>query len=409
MKKWITIVLVAVLLSLIGVKVYIKILDQRGDYLGGKRGKPVAVELSKVRRQTIKDRGVFTGSLKAKTRFLLASKISGRLEHLMVNIGDVLKYGQLVAILDDNEYQQQLEQAKALLEVAKANSRAAFQSMVISSRELNRVKSLKIRNIATTSELDTAKAANTLKKVANEVAKAQLNEKEAAFKLAQIRLSYTRINAKWRDKRSRLIVGERFVDEGTLLSINTPIVSIIDISSLVAVIHVTESDYYKLKIGQRVSVTAEVIKNRKMKGRVTRIAPVIKETSREAMVEIKVDNPGRVLKPGLFIRAEIEFAAHRKATVVPQSAIVKRNGITGVFLADLKDVKVRFIQITTGIIDKGMVEVLEPKISGEVVTIGHHLLEEGSKILVPDLKQKNPSKKQQGKSKVQTVKNNLRG
>jgi len=408
MKKWITLVVLVILLSLVGAKVYLKILDQGGGKFGGKKGKPVAVELSKVRRQMIRDVGAFTGSLKPKTRFLLASKISGRLERLMVNFGDVVKYGQLVALLDDSEYQQQLQQARALLEVAKANSRAAFQSMAISSRELSRVRSLKTRNIATISELDSAKTAYTLKKVDNEVAKAQLNEKKAAFKLAQIRLSYTRINAKWRDKKSRVFVGERFVDEGTLLNINTPIVSLIDISSLVAVIHVTESDYYKLKVGQQVSVTAEAIKNRKMKGKVTRIAPMIKETSREAMVEIKVNNPGTILKPGLFIRAEIVFAAHRKATVVPQSAIVKRNAITGVFLVDMKESKVRFIQITSGIINKGMVEILSPKISGEVVTLGHHLLEEGSKILIPARKGKSP-KKRPGKGKNQKTKTSQGG
>jgi RND family efflux transporter MFP subunit len=386
MKKWITIILLAVFLSLVGVKVYMKILEQGGGYSAGKRGKPVAVELARVRSKTIRDISEFTGSLKPRNRFLLAAKIPGRLQQLKVNIGDKLTYGQLVAVLDDHEYQQQLEQARALLEVARANSRAAFQSVTISTRELSRVKSLRSSNISTVSELDTARDSFALKKVAYEVAKAQLSEKKASFKLAQIRLSYTRIHAQSRNKRARLIVGERFVDEGTLLSINTPIVSLIDISSLVAVIHVTERDYYKLKVGQPVNVTAEAIRNRTMKGRITRIAPVIKESSREATVEIEVSNPGEILKPGLFIRAEIEFAAHYNAVVIPQSALVKRNGVTGVFRADLAENKARFIRIEQGISNNGLVEVLAPRLSGEVITIGHHLLEEGSKILVPNRK-----------------------
>ncbi len=335
---------------------------------------------------TIRDISEFTGSLKPRNRFLLAAKIPGRLQQLKVNIGDKLTYGQLVAVLDDHEYQQQMEQARALLEVARANSRAAFQSVTISTRELSRVKSLRTSNISTVSELDTARDSFSLKKVAYEVAKAQLAEKKASFKLAQIRLSFTRIHAQWRNKRAHLIVGERFVDEGTLLSINTPIVSLIDISSLVAVIHVTERDYYKLKVGQPVNITAEAIRNRTMKGRITRIAPVIKESSREATVEIEVSNPGEILKPGLFIRAEIEFAAHHNAVVIPQSTLVKRNGVTGVFRADLAENKARFIRIKQGISNNGLVEVLTPKLSGDVITIGHHLLEEGSKILVPNRK-----------------------
>jgi len=405
MKKWITIILLTVFLSLVGVKVYQKILEQGGGYVAGKRGKPVAVELAKVKRKTIRDIGEFTGSLKPRSRFLLAAKIPGRLQRLKVDIGDKLTYGQLVAVLDDHEYQQQLEQARALLEVARANSRSAFQSVTISTRELSRVKSLRSSNITTVSELDTARDSFTLKKVAHEVAKAQLAEKKASFKLAQIRLSYTRIHAQWQNKRARLIVGERFVDEGTLLSINTPIVSLIDISSLVAVIHVTERDYYKLKVGQPVNITTEAISNRTMKGQITRIAPVIKESSREATVEIEVSNPGEVLKPGLFIRAEIEFAAHRNAVVVPQSALVTRNGVTGVFRADLAENKARFIRIKQGIINNGLVEVLAPKLSGDVITIGHHLLEEGSKILVPNQK----SNSRPGKNGTHAVKKRPQG
>ncbi len=409
MKKGITILLFLIFLSLVGIKVYIKIQGQGSSSFRGRKGKPVAVELARVKRKTIKDIGNFTGSLKPKTRFLLAAKISGRLERLLVDIGDVLTYGQLVAVLDDNEYQQQLEQARALLEVARANSRAAFKSVAISARELNRIKSLRSSNITTISELDTARAAYTMKKVANEVAKAQLSEKEAAYKLAQIRLSYTRINAQWRNKKARLIVGERFVDEGTLLNIHTPIISLIDISSLTAVIHVTEKDYYKLKVGQPVSVSAEAVKNRKMKGQITRIAPLIKESSREATVEIEVSNPGEILKPGLFIRADIELAAHRRATVIPQSALVERNGITGVFLADLANNKARFIKVETGIVNNEQVEIVKPKLSGEVVTIGHHLLREGSAIMVPGRKSNSQSTGQPVNSSSPSVKNKPRG
>jgi len=396
MRKWIAIILLVILLSLVGLKVYLKMLEEGSGIFSGRRGQAVAVELAPFRRTTIRDVGAFTGSLKSKARFLLAPKTAGRLERLLVNIGDELKHGQLVAELDDSEYQQQLEQARALLEVARANSKAAFQSLAIAAREINRIKSLREQKIATVSELDAARAEYTSAKVANEVAKAQLTEKEAAFKLAQIRLSHTRIHALWRDRQARMIVGERFVDEGALLSINTPIVSLLDISSLVAVIHVTEKEYYKLNAGQPVLITAEAIPGRQMKGRITRIAPLIKESSREAMVEVAVDNPGNILKPGLFVRAEIEFATHRNVVVVPQSAIVERNGETGVFVADLQERKALFRRIQPGIVSSEQVEVVSPALAGEVVTVGHHLLQDGSAILVPGRENGSPAQAEQG-------------
>jgi hypothetical protein len=85
----------------------------------------------------------------------------------------------------------------------------------------------------------------------------------------------------------------------------------------------------------------------------------------------------------MFIRARIEFAGHKDATVVPVQALAKRNGIQGVFLADVKTRKAHFVPVTVGIIDGELAEVLEPPLSGQVVTLGQHLLEDGSPITLP--------------------------
>ncbi len=83
----------------------------------------------------------------------------------------------------------------------------------------------------------------------------QLANREAALEAARVRLSYTRIHASWEKGSEVRYVGERFVDEGTMLSANTPILSIIDLQPITAVIHVTDKDYFRLQTGQRASVT----------------------------------------------------------------------------------------------------------------------------------------------------------
>jgi hypothetical protein len=72
--------------------------------------------------------------------------------------------------------------------------------------------------------------------------------------------------------------------------------------------------------------------------------------------------------------------------VVPVAALVTRNGTQGVFLADLQGQKARFVPVNVGIVNNVQAEVLNPPITGAVVTLGHHLLEDGSSIVLPDKK-----------------------
>ncbi|MCK5553518.1 MAG: efflux RND transporter periplasmic adaptor subunit, partial [Deltaproteobacteria bacterium] len=73
------------------------------------------------------------------------------------------------------------------------------------------------------------------------------------------------------------------------------------------------------------------------------------------------------------------------------TALTKRNDQQGVFLVDTQHMKARFVPITVGIVNGGLVEVLRPSLSGSVVTLGHHLLEDGSPITLPGALPKSPS------------------
>ena len=111
---------------------------------------PVAVEIAAVQRTTIRDVGLFSGTLFPKSQFVIAPKISGHLEKLTVNIGDWVERGQLIAVLDDKEHSQQ---------VAQANLEEASSSLEIAKRRLDRAQTLHRKGIASDSELDTAQAA----------------------------------------------------------------------------------------------------------------------------------------------------------------------------------------------------------------------------------------------------------
>ncbi len=383
MKKTLIMVIFLALIGLLGWQIYAKLTSPTAGK-GPVRGRPaVAVEIRKASKGTIRDVGVFTGTLHPRSRFVVAPKIGGRLEKLLVHVGDRIEPDKLVAVLDQGEYAQQVEQARAELEVARAQLAESKSALEIAGRELERVRELRRQKIASESELDGADAEFKARQAKHQVALAQVTQKRAALEAAQVRLSYTRIHTGGDGIGSMWVVGERFVDEGALLAPNNPIVSILDIGILIAVVHVIERDYPKVKVDQTASITAEAFPEERFTGRIVRLAPLLKETSRQARVEIEIPNPDARLKPGMFIRAEIEFHRRENAVLVAESALVRREGVRGVFTVDMDEMKARFIPVTTGIVRGDIAEILEPPLQGPVVVLGQHLLEDGSNVLLP--------------------------
>lgn len=388
MKKALGILIVLALMALVGWQVHRRASTSSKGSQRQRRAVAVAVEVTPVHKGTIRDIGFFTGSLLPKSYFVVAPKIAGRLEKLLVNIGDPVKRGQLIAVLYDEEYAQQVEQARAELEVAKANVEESRSTLDMTQREFERAKALRQKKIASESELDAALAQFKTQDAKCKVALAHVAQREAALKAAQIRLSYTKIRAWWEDGSEPRVVGERFVDEGAMLKANDPIVSVLEIQTLTGVIHVIERDYSEVRVGQETLMTTDAFPGKTFTGKVVRVAPLLKETSRQARVEVKIPNRQELLKPGMFIRAQIQFARHDDATVVPVTALTKRNEQQGVFLVDTHTMQARFVPITVGIINAGMVEVVHPSLSGSVVTLGHHLLEDGSPVTLPQAEPK---------------------
>ncbi|MFH1882805.1 MAG: efflux RND transporter periplasmic adaptor subunit [Planctomycetota bacterium] len=386
MKKLFSVLLVLLIVALIGWQAYTRITASAAKTRPGRSAVAVAIETKPIRKDVIRDIGIFTGSLLPKSQFIVAPKVAGWLKKLLVNIGDTVQQNQVIAILDDEEFAQQVQQVRAELQVAKANAENCTSDLDIAKREYERAKALREKQIASASELDESEAAFNACQTRLKVSLAQVAQKEAALKAADVRLSYTKVQAFWEDGDEPRVVGERFVDEGALLQVNEPIVSILENNLLIALVYVIERDYQKVEVGQQSVVTTDAYPDKTFTGGVVRIAPLLKESSRQARVEIEVPNPEQLLKPGMFVRAKIEFARHDNAMLIPFAALVRREDKEGIFIADLNNLKARFVPVTTGIINGELVEVIEPKISGLVVTLGNHLLEDGSDIILPEKK-----------------------
>jgi RND family efflux transporter MFP subunit len=385
MKKFLLFVFILAIILIGGWLTYRRIITSTNPQ-GGRPSATVAVESQVIRTGVIKDIGVFTGSLIPKSQFIVAPKVSGWLKQLLVNVGDTVQRNQVIAILDDAEFTQQVEQARAELLVAKANAENCASDLDLAKREYERAKTLREKQISSASELDESEAAFKSSQTQLKVSQAQVAQKEAALRSADLRLSYTKVQAFWEtDDRTR-VVGERFVDEGALLQVNQPIVSILENNILTAVVYVVEKDYPKIKLEQSAMISTDAYPDKTFTGNIVRIAPLLQESSRQARVEIEVPNTNQMLKPGMFIRAKIEFTSHDNATLVPLAALVRRDNKQGIFIIDEQTLQVRFVPVTIGIVDNQWAEILTPEISGAVATMGNHLLEDGADITLPNKK-----------------------
>jgi RND family efflux transporter MFP subunit len=384
MKKILLMGILLLGVSFAGWQIYQRVNSDKKVVNRERKNVPVAVEVAPVQQATVQDIGWYSGSLYPNAAFVIAPKIGGRLEKIWVNIGDELQNSQLIAVLDDAEYKQQVSQAGAELEVARANLLEQENALENAKREHERAVALREKKIASESQLDASLSDLKAQEAKLKVTFARVAQSEAAMRVANVRLEYTQIHVPGNNGAGYRVVGERFVDEGAMLAANTPIVSIIDIGTLIAVIHVVEQDYAKISIGQEAAISTDAFSERLFSGKVLRIAPILKEKSREARIEIEIPNPQKILKPGMFVRAQIRFEKHENATVVPTAAIIKRNNSQGVFIVGPEGKTARFVPVTRGIVDSKITEIRTPVITGSVVVLGQHLLEDGASIIIPD-------------------------
>lgn len=384
MRLWIPIL---VLLTAVGAGVWLgqdRLFGTAGERASSRGGKDhvVPVEVAAIERGPIERRRAFTGTLEARAEFVVAPKVAGRIEEIAVDLADTVTRGQLVARLDDDEFVQTVAQVEAGWAVAKANVAEARSLLEIAERELERIDNLRKRGVASASQLDAAKADQLAKRVHVDVTRAQLTRAEAELEAARIRLGYTQISANWRGGGEERVVAERYVDEGETVSANAPLLRIVEMDPITAVFFVTERDYALLEPEQVASLRTDAFPGEAFEGRIARIAPVFLESTRQARVEVWLDNAGLRLKPGMFVRAEVVLDRVAEATIIPEQALTRRDGRDGIFVLSTDRKTVSWRNVSVGIRYGGQVQVQGEDLGVHVVTLGQQLLDDGTAVSV---------------------------
>jgi RND family efflux transporter MFP subunit len=381
MRKKLLFVLGGLFILFFGWRVITLILRNPNESTGRSGRPPVAVEVDSVRIGAIRDVRQYTGTVHALYQYVVAPKVTGRIVQINKRIGDWVKKNEVIARVDDAEYQQAVAEAEANLKIAQASLAEAQSQFTLAKQELERVRSLQEKGIASPSELDASQTNYTAQQSRLELATAQVQQREAALKSAQIRLNYTVLVASQPG-----FIGERYVDEGALLAPNAPVASVIGIDTVIVRTTIIERDYGRIQIGQPADVAVDAFPGQSFTGKVSRIAPMLQEESRMAQMELVVENGDLLLKPGMFARVNVVVAEKDSAQIVPTEAIVDHGSETGVFVVERSEPIAKYLRVVPGIASNRSTEIITPKINGLVITLGQHLLDDGSPVILPKQK-----------------------
>jgi multidrug efflux system membrane fusion protein len=298
-----------------------------------------------IRAEPIYVSGTVASSDEAKLSF----KIGGIVQRILVEEGQTVRKGQLLASLDQTEISAQVNQAQYATEKAE--------------RDQKRVQNM-LRDTAATLE--------------------QMQNATTGYDVARQNLQIAKFNQAY----SRIIspidgtVTRKFMNEGELAGAGSPVVMIASNrrNDWVVKVGVSDKDWARLKTGDRASVHLDAYPDDTLSGTVIRLAQAADPLNKLYEIEIRIDPKGKRLATGLFAKVELRPSQSRSYAVVPVEAIVEGNGRDAFVYVNDKG-KAKRLPITVGYLDGDQV-LITSGLEGvpQVITAGSAFLTEGSTI-----------------------------
>lgn len=339
------------------------------------------------------------GTLAAYDQTTVSVKVPGRIRTISVDLGTVVSRGQVIAQLDNTDYQLRVQQSQASLAQARARLGLAPDGADdrVDPEKTSTVR--QARAVLDEARFSRDRAARLVEQ--GVIAKAEFDAANATFKVAEGRYqdAYEEIRnrqAVLAERRSELalarqqlkdtavvapldgIVQEKVASVGEYLAAGAPLVSIVRMDPLRMRAEIPERESQTIRTGQHVRVTVEgdpIV----YLGKIMRLSPVIAAQNRVLLVEADVRNNGQ-LRPGSFARAEIVTNDAKMAVTVPTNAIVTFAGIEKVIV--VQNGKALEKPITTGRRSAEFTEIVAGVTVGEKVIVDPGNLQSGQAVEV---------------------------
>jgi len=287
----------------------------------------------------------------------VTSDVNGRITEIQFTAGASVKQGTPLVQLFDGPDQGDLANFKAQQRVAQIS--------------LDRAKQLAERQVGPQATVDTAQAT--------------FDQASAGIAKTEAIISQKLVRAPFDGE-----LGVRRVEVGQYLTAGTQIVSLTDLSALFANFTVTEKDSSQLKVGQTVRIAVDAYPGRAFEGKITTIEPQIATETRNIRVQATIQNPEKILKPGMFATTTIVLPDNPPVVTVPETAVDYTLYGDSVYLLNEKkgedgktSLTVTRTFVQTGKRIEGRAEILKGLKDGDrVVAVGQLKLQSGSAVTI---------------------------
>jgi HlyD family secretion protein len=400
------ILIATLVLGLIGVVVY-------ASLRGTRREKGTKVYVEAVARRDIGRVVKASGEIDPREKVNISAHVVGKIEHLYVEEGDLIRKGQPFLDLEKETYIAARDQWSAQLRKAHTEVRQAEVALADARNKLGRAQRLNQEGILSAEQHEAAELAQANAELRLEDARESVRQAQANLASAQDNLRKTTIYAPLTGRVIALNTEEgEVVVSGTMNNPASVIGEIADLSVILAKVDVDETEVVLVKPGQTARILVDALPDKEYHGRVSEVGN--KGFSRAAQpdvtffkVEVLLDDPDADLRPGMSVRAEIDTAVHPGALVAPIQAVVERDVRVGgqdresdvVFV--VQDGKAVQRPVRTGISDETRVEIVSGVQPGDKVVTGPYRslrdLEDGERVQVADAKQDERSRRKKQK------------
>lgn len=311
----------------------------------------IPVEVSEASRGTISAYYSTTATLEAEEEAMVVAKVRGIVKEIMVEEGDYVQAGVVVAQLEDEQLEIEVKRAKATMDRLY--------------NEYQRNKELYEKNLISVETYENSKF--------------EYESQKAAYELAKLKVEYSAIKAPITG-----VVSKRMIKVGNMINTDQEVYRITDFDPLLAVLHVPEHEMSKLRKDQTAIIHVDAVQGETFSGEILRIGPVIDPETGTFKVTVAVKDRSNQLKPGMFGRIRIIYDTRENALMVPKNAIMAEDGFNSVYVINDKMAYRR--NVKTGYVNGENIEIIEGLQQGDtVVTIGQSSLQDSALVQIVSL------------------------
>jgi len=365
--------------------------------LSSQREKSVNVTMEKVKKTDLTAIISASGEIKPKKNVDISALIPGRIVKIGVKEGDEVKAGDFLLKLDSTQYEANAERDRAFIQSSQAEQIKAETTLQNNRILYERQKNLFDNGLISKEQLEQAKMQFDLSEATNRSVKFQILQAQASLKSTLDNLSKTVFSSPIDGVITSLRIEEgEMAIIGTMNNPGTVLMTIADLSVMEVEVEVDETDVVGVELGQISNVRVDAFPSQVFSGKVTEIgssalvqtvATATTTESKDFKVVVTLDNPSKLLKPGLSASADIISAERKQVLAVPISALVLREkksdgstaaaeGARSRSAADEEGVyavesgRAKFVPVKKGIMGELMIEISSGLAENQDVIVG---------------------------------------